>query len=201
MQQRSEEWYKARLGIPTASRIADIMATTKTGDSASYKNYMMQLLCERLTGDIEKTYQTEAMLRGIEKEELAKAAYEFRNDVFIDDIGFIKHKSINMGASPDGIVLDGLVEIKCPNTAQHVEFLKTKKIPQKYIWQMMCQMECTGKDWCDFVSFDDRLPESLQFSCLRVHRDAQMIEQMNSKVIKFNEELDELLHSLQSLGE
>lgn len=193
MQQRSEEWYQARLGVVTASRVADIMATTKTGEAASYKNYMMQLLCERLTGNVENGYVSEAMQRGIDLEPAARIFYEIHTGNNVTEVGFIKHKSINMGASPDGLIgTDGLIEIKCPNTAQHIEVLESGAVPKKYIWQMMAQMECTGRQWCDFVSFDDRLNEEYQLFVKNIERDEKLIQEMLSKVSVFNEKLDEL---------
>jgi putative phage-type endonuclease len=198
--QRTEEWYAARLGKVTASRVADVMAKTKTGYSTSRQNYMMQLLCERLTGKKEESYNNAAMQRGTEMEPIARAVYEAEKGLFVVETGLVDHAEIkNFGASPDGLVGDdGLIEIKCPNTATHVDFLRTGKPDNKYQWQMLAQMVCTGREWCDFVSFDDRLPEPLQFSCIRFEREQSRIEEMLTEIKKFLEELDLLEEEMQS---
>ena len=159
MQQRSDAWFSARLGKVTASRIGDLMAKTKSGPSKSRENYKMQLLCERLTWRKEEGFTSAAMQRGTDLEPIARSAYEVDNGVMVIETGFVPCPGIEMaGASPDGLVgEDGLVEIKCMNTAQHVEFLRTNKIDSGYELQMLFQMICTGRAWCDFVSFDDRL--------------------------------------------
>lgn len=198
--QRTEEWYAARLGKVTASRVADVMAKTKTGYSTSRQNYMMQLLCERLTGKKEESYSSAAMQRGTEMEPIARAVYEAEKGLFVVETGLVDHEEIkNFGASPDGLVGDdGLIEIKCPNTSTHVDFLRTGKPDNKYQWQMLAQMACTGRDWCDFVSFDDRLPEPLQFYCIRFYRDDCRIKEMLTEIQKFLEELDLLEKEMQS---
>lgn len=192
--QYTDEWYSARLGKVTASRVADVMAKTKTGYSTSRQNYMMQLLCERLTGKKEESYSSAAMQRGTEMEPIARAVYEAEKGLFVVETGLVDHAEIkNFGASPDGLVGDdGLIEIKCPNTATHVDFLRTGKPDNKYQWQMLAQMACTGRQWCDFVSFDDRLPEPLQFSCVRFYRDDIRINEMLVEIEKFLHELNEL---------
>jgi putative phage-type endonuclease len=192
--QGSEEWFSARRGIVTASRVVDVMAQTRSGPSASRTNYMMQLLCERLTGRTEETYVNGAMQRGSELEPLARSAYEAEQGVMVIECGLVIHPVINgLGASPDGLVGDrGLLEIKCPNTATHIETLRTKKPQSKYIWQMTAQMACTDRDWCDFVSFDDRLPERLQVVTLRIERDAKREQEMLTAVEAFLDELSSL---------
>lgn len=192
MDQRSDEWYSARLGKVTASRVADVMARTKSGPAASRDNYMMQLLCERLTGKKEESFTTAAMQRGVELEAVARSAYEVDAGVMVIETGFCVHAAVSgFGASPDGLVgTDGLVEIKCPNTKQHVEFLRTGKPEGKYVWQMMAQMACTDRAWCDFVSFDDRMPEELQFSRVRIYRDAEEEKAMMAAIRQFLAELD-----------
>ena len=199
MQQRSEEWYQARLGIPTASRISDIMSTTKTGVSASYKNYMAELIAEKLTGKPYEGFFSNAMQRGIDLEALARFSYEIETGNIVKEIGFCKHPEINMGASPDGLVgEDGLIEIKCPNTTTHLEIIQTAKIQSKYIWQMQCQMECTNREWCDFVSFDDRVNIDTQLVILRVYRDEKAIKKMLDKVKEFNEKMEADIQTIRS---
>ena len=194
MEQRSAEWFNSRLGKVTASKVSDVMAKTKTGAAASRQNYMMQLLCERLTGQKEETYSNAAMQRGTELEPSARAMYESDRGLFVVEIGLVDHPTIkNFGASPDGLVGDdGLIEIKCPNTSTHVEFLRTGKIDGKYQIQMLVQMACAKRDWCDFVSYDDRLPEQLSYKRVRFMRDDERIAEIESEVERFLSELDAL---------
>jgi len=192
MEQGTEEWFTIRIGKVTASRVADVIAKTKTGYSATRDNYMAQLVCERLTGQKGESFSNAAMQHGTDTEPLARAAYEAIRDVLVDEVGFVPHPSIIMaGASPDGLVgEDGLLEIKCPNTATHIETLLSQSVPGKYNTQMQFQMACTGRQWCDFVSFDNRLPNELQLFVKRVPRDNEFIKQMEDEVVKFLNELD-----------
>jgi putative phage-type endonuclease len=194
MDQRTDSWFSARLGKVTASRISDVMAKTKSGPSASRKNYMMQLLCERLTGSKEEGFTSAAMQRGTDMEPIARSAYEVDKGVMVKECGFVPCPLIEMaGASPDGLVgSDGLVEIKVPNTATHVDFLRTGNIDSGYQLQMMFQMMCTGRKWCDFVSFDDRLPEPLQYKCVRLMFDEEVAASIHKEVTAFLAELDAL---------
>ena len=158
IEQGTDAWFQARLGKATGSRIADIVAKTKTGYSTSRENYMAQLICERMTGKVAESYSNSAMQWGTETEPLARAAYEVKTGLTVNQIGFVDHPSILMtGASPDGLVGDsGMIEIKCPNTATHIETLLSGKVPTKYLTQMTWQMCCTGRHWTDFVSYDPR---------------------------------------------
>lgn len=194
MIQGSEEWFNARLGRITASRVKDVMAKTKSGYAASRKNYMMELLCQRLTGNREESYTNAAMQRGIDLEPLARSAYEVNSGNMVKEGSFILHPHYDqIGASPDGLVgMDGLLEIKCPNTAQHVACLQSGEPDSRYWWQMQCQMACTGRHWCDFVSFDDRMPEELQYFCVRVERDDQAIADIITECLEFLGELENL---------
>lgn len=191
IEQGSEEWFASRIGKVTGSRVADVMAKTKTGYSTSRTNYMMQLLCERLTGTREESFKNAAMQRGTEKEPLARSVYEAEAGVFVVETGLVEHLTIaGFGASPDGLVGDdGLLEIKCPNTATHIDFLRTGKPDGKYQWQMLAQMACSGRKWCDFVSFDDRLPAELQYKCIRFERDDNKIQEMEQEIVIFLLEL------------
>ena len=201
MDQGTEEWFTIRIGKVTASRVADVIAKTKTGYSASRDNYMAQLVCERLTGQKGESFTNAAMQHGTDTEPLARAAYEALKDVLVDEVGFVPHPSIIMaGASPDGLVGDdGLLEIKCPNTATHIETLLSQSVPGKYNTQMQFQMACTGRQWCDFVSFDNRLPEELQLFVKRVPRDNEFIKQMEDEVVKFLNELEIKIAQLMEL--
>lgn len=199
--QRSPEWFAERAGKVTASRIADVLAKTKSGWGASRANYMAQLVCERLTGQPAESFSNSAMQWGTEKEPDARAAYCFLHDVDVIEVGFIEHPTIPMtGASPDGhIGDDGMVEIKCPNTSTHIEFLLSGQIPEKYRLQMMWQMACTGRQWNDYASFDPRLTADLQLKIVRLVRDDGAISAIEAEVTKFLAELDSKLAQLQQL--
>ena len=199
--QRTEEWFAARLGKVTASRVADVITRTKTGYGASRANYMAQLICERLTGKQGDTYQNAAMAWGTEQEPLARGAYEALTGLLVEETGFVPHPTITMaGASPDGLIGDhGLVEIKCPNTATHIETLMSDTVPGKYETQMQWQMACTDRKWCDFVSYDPRMPSHMQLFIFRVHRNAETIIELEREVEKFLSELDQKIVTLNKL--
>ena len=203
MEQRTEEWFSARLGKVTASRVADVVAKTKSGYSASRANYMAQLVVERMTNKQAESYSNAAMEWGTEQEPLARAAYEAEVGVLVDEVGMIDHPTVEMsGASPDGLVgEDGLVEIKCPTTATHIDTLMGEEAPKKYYDQMQWQMACTGRKWCDFVSFDPRMPEGLQLFVKRVERDDQYIAMLESEVATFLQEVSDKVNKLKSLME
>lgn len=196
--QGSDEWFAARLGKATASRIADLMAKTKTGWGASRKNYAAELIAERLTGVGAAKFSNAAMQWGTDTEPHARAAYEFYRDVEVSEVGFVPHPKIEMaGASPDGLVGDdGMVEIKCPNTATHIDTLLNKSIDGKYVKQMQFQMACAGRQWCDFVSFDPRMPERLRLYVERVHRDDDMVTEIEGAVSEFLSEIDATVAAL-----
>jgi len=198
MIQGSDEWIAARLGKVTASRMADLMARTKTGYSASRANYMAELICERLTGSQADRFTNAAMQWGTDTEPQARAAYEFLTGNDVQEVGFVDHPSISMaGASPDGLVGDdGLLEIKCPNTATHIETLLANAVPDKYRKQMLWQMACTGRAWCDFVSFDPRLPGDMQLWSTRVTPEPGELSAMETEVETFIAELDAKIASL-----
>jgi putative phage-type endonuclease len=201
MQQRSPEWFMARAGKVTASRVQDILAKTKTGASASRGNYLAQLVAERLTGQPAESLQTAAMQWGTEQESFARAAYEAATGVIVTDTGFVIHPQIEQaGASPDGLVGDdGLVEIKCPNTATHIDTLINKTIPAKYHSQMQWQMTCTGRQWCDFVSFDPRMPEELRLFVKRIKADQDFISTTENEVLIFLAEVDSTVSKLMEI--
>lgn len=198
--QRTAEWFAARAGKATASKIADIMATTKSGYAASRANYAAQLICERLTGEVEPAFCSPAMAWGTEKEPEAREAYRIYNLCEVTEIGFVDHPTIPMsGASPDGLVGDdGLVEIKAPNTATHIETLRTGAVPGKYVKQMLWQMACTGRRWCDFASYDPRMPDEMRLIVIRLHRCDETIAAMEAEVSKFLAEVDEAVAELRA---
>lgn len=190
--QGTPEWFEQRRGKVTASRIADLMAKTKSGYSTSRQNYLMQLLCERLTGKIEESYKSAAMQRGNDLEAEARNWYQLETGESVEEVSFIDHPKINFaGASPDGLVgAEGLIEIKCPNTATHIETLRKKEPIDRYYKQMQWQMAVTGRKWCDFVSFDNRLPDNLAYFCKRIPRDEAVIQEIEQEVQAFLLELD-----------
>lgn len=194
MEQRSSEWYAARRGRVTASRVADVMAKGCGGaPSAMRRNYMMQLLCERLTGNSEEGFTSAAMQPGNELEPMARMAYELMQDCEVTEVGIMHHPRIEgFSASPDGLILKRGLEIKCPNTAQHIAVLQSGKHDPQYEWQMLAQMACGELEGVDFVSFDDRLPEELQYFCAPFERDDKRIAEMEAEVVAFLEELAEL---------
>ena len=201
IEQRSDAWFSARLGKVTASRVADVIAKTKSGYSASRDNYMAQLICERLTGQQGESFTNAAMTWGTETEPLARSAFEAYADVMVEEVGFVPHPSIEMsGASPDGLVgLFGMLEIKCPNTATHIDTLLSQTVPGKYITQMQWQMRCCERQWCEFVSFDPRLPQDLQLFVKRVEFDPEYVAMLEKEVIQFLAELDDKVNKLTNL--
>ena len=198
MIQGDEEWIAARLGKVTASRISDVTAKTKSGWSETRANYMADLITERLTGKQAERYVTAAMLRGTETEAEARAAYQFERGTLVQTTGFHDHPSISMaGASPDGFVgQDGGIEAKCPDTKTHINYLLGASIPGAYVGQMQFQMAVTGRAWLDWISYDNRLPESMQLHIRRVHRDDKFIANIEAQVREFLSELDAKLAAL-----
>lgn len=198
VQQGSDAWFAMRLGKVTASRVSDVVARTKSGWSASRANYQAELIAERLTGTPADKFTNAAMQWGTDNEGAARQAYEFYHDVSVTQVAFVDHPRIAMtGASPDGLVGDdGLVEIKAPQTATHLETLLGQTVPAKYVTQMQWQMACTGRQWCDFASFDPRLPESMRLFVARVPRDNGMIADHEGLVRAFLAELDEKVAAL-----
>lgn len=198
IEQGTPEWFAQRLGKVTASRVSDIIAKTKTGVAASRGNYLAQLVAERLTGQTADSFKSGAMQHGTETEPQARMAYEAETGLMVSEVAMIEHPTIAMsGASPDGLVgEDGLVEIKCPNTSTHIATLMADKAPSQYIPQMQWQMACTGRAWCDFVSFDPRMPEDMQLFIKRVPRDNALIAEYEAEVVKFLAEVQETVDKL-----
>ena len=199
--QGSDDWKRARAGSVGASSIADLMAKTKTGWGASRANLMARLIAERLTGEPQDAYQNEAMRWGTDTEPTARSAYSLLRDVDVTEVGLIRHPTIEGAhASPDGLVgNDGMVELKCPNTATHIETLLAGTVADRYVKQMQFQMACTGRAWCDFVSFDPRMPGDLQMFVRRVPRDEAQISEIEDAVRHFLMEVNAKLRKLEAL--
>ena len=198
MEQGTNEWRLARCGSLGASQLNEALATTKSGWGASRDNLKNRIIAERLTGIPIDTFENAAMVWGKTVEPDARKAYEAHTGVFVDEMGIAYHPVLQFThASPDGLVGDdGLIEIKCPNTTTHIETLKAKKAPSKYINQMMWQMRCTDRQWCDFVSFDPRLPSHLQLFIVRVERDEAIIADLEAKVAEFLTEVEKEIERL-----
>ena len=204
--QGSPEWFAQRCGKATASRISDIVAKTKSGYSTSRANYMAQLVVERMTNQVAESYTNAAMEWGIENEGFARANYESKMNLLVTETGAIDHPTIPMSAaSPDGLVVDkdnaslGCLEIKCPNTAQHISTLLGEEVAKKYYDQMQWQMACTGRYWCDFVSYDPRMGKELQLFIKRIARDDKYIAELEGEVIQFLKEVDDKVNKLNQL--
>lgn len=192
MEQRSEEWFQARLGKVTASKLSDVMSTTKSGESAYRRTYRHQLVTERLTGKQTEIYINQAMQHGMDTEDEARDFYVFKH-ADVKEVGFVDHPTIDMaGASPDGLVGDdGLIEIKCRQPQNHTETLISHQIPSRYKLQMYWQMACTGRKWCDYVSYCPSFPESLKMVVIRLQWDDEQIKLLEESVTKFLTEVED----------
>lgn len=196
--QGTDAWHLLRLGRVTASRVSDVLSKGKSGESASRRNYRIELVAQRLTGQPGESFTNAAIEWGTATEPLARVAYELKHNTSVMEVAFVEHPTIEwFGCSPDGLVGDdGLIEIKCPNTTTHLDWMEEGKAPSKHIPQMMAQMACTSRSWCDFVSFDPRLPEDLQLFIVRVNRDQEYIDNMEAEVKKFLKEVEETINKL-----
>lgn len=195
MQQRTPEWFQERCGRVTASRFKDVMAKIKSGEAADRRNYRAQIVCERLTGTPAESFTNAAMQWGTDTEPYAREAYETAGEL-VEEVGFVKHPELMAGASPDGLVGDdGLVEIKCPNTATHMDTLLSG-FPSGHTPQIQGQLWITGRKWCDFVSFDPRMPEKLRMVTFRIVRDGEYITKLETEVRKFLSEVESMYQQL-----
>ena len=193
MEQRTDDWFAARLGKVTASSLYKVLAKTKAGYGADRGNYMTQLVLERVTGTKADSYTNAAMQWGIDQEPFARAAYEATKGVLVEEVGFMPHPTIEMaGASPDGLVGDrGMVEIKCPDSKTALEcWLSDNPVESKYWAQMQWQMRCADRAWCDYVVFDPRMPAKAQLFIIRVARDDDWIAATEKEVVTFLAEVD-----------
>jgi putative phage-type endonuclease len=197
--QRTAEWFNARIGCLTASRMADAMARLKSGaEAAERRKLKIQLLAERLTGIAAPHFVTAAMQHGIDQEPAAKAAYEILTGEMLTDVGFVPHCVIEFfGASPDALVGSaGLVEIKCPTTETHLAWMLEDQVPAQHQPQMLAQMCCTGRTWCDFVSYDPRLPGRLQLFVRRFEPTYQQLEKIEVEAVAFLAEVERMWQQL-----
>lgn len=205
-EQQTPEWFADRLGKVTASRLADVMAKTKTGYSATRANYMTQLVLERVTNTRAESYSNAAMQWGNEQEPFARAAYEAHTGQMVEEVGFIQHPDIeDAGASPDGLVGDdGMVEIKCPSSSTALECWLIhaqggNPVDAKYYAQMQWQMRCADRSWCDYVVFDPRMPAKAQLFVFRVQRNEDFLTMAEDEVITFLTEVDIKVQALKAI--
>lgn len=203
VEQRSPEWYAARAGRLTGSRAGDMLSRIKSGEAAGRRNLRVQLVCERLTQRAQDdTFSNRHMRKGSHLEPMALAAYEGATGVVSRKVGFVQHETIMAGCSPDGVIGDeGLVELKCPLSATHLDYLKGKRVPPEYRPQVTHNLWITGANWCDFVSFDENFPKALQLFMVRVRRDELDIEGYEGSALKFLSEVDEEFQNLSQMIE
>ena len=197
--QRTPEWDLARLGKITASKVRDVCAKTSAGKyTAARDTYKWNLIKERITGVPVEYRITPPMQWGIDNEGDAKAFYQVLYDVQIEEVGFIPHPDMDFaGASPDGLVgTDGLIEVKCMETVNHLRAIDAGEVPEYYVDQCQWQMACTGRQWCDLVIYDPRLPDDLQMRRFRIRRDEDRIKDIESEVRKFNQEIESIITNI-----
>lgn len=199
-EQRSEQWFKERLGCVSSSTIADVMAKPKkgSGEATTRRNLKARLVCELLTGKREDDFISWDMQRGMRLEPLAVSEYEIKRRVDTETVGFVAHPTIQRaGASPDRLIgTDGLLEVKCPKMANHLEYLEGGIVPVEYRKQMLWEMACTGRAWCDFLSYHPSLPDHLQLFIARLKRDDVLIAEIETEVVRFNAEVDDIISKL-----
>lgn len=200
-EQGSPEWAGHRAGKVTASRLSDVLSRSRDrkSEGSTRRNYKAQIISEILTGKPQENgFTSKAMDDGIELEPFARSAYEVAKDVLIDKVGLVLHPTIERyAASPDGLVgPHGLMQIKCPYAATHIGYLLAKEVPTDYQPQMLAEMDCAERDWCDFVSYCPALPTHLQLFVVRFPRDEKRILEMRAEVSVFNREVDEMIERL-----
>lgn len=201
VEQGSQEWLQLRLGKITASRISDVLAKGKgNSESITRTKYRNELIRERLTNKKLDGYSNPSMERGTLLEPLARAFYEVKHNLMVKQVAFVPHPVINnAGASPDGLINDdGLLEIKCPDPANHIAYILDggNSLSTKYNNQVQFQLCCTGRSWCDLASYDPDIDEDLQMFIVRIHRDDEYIKMIESEVVKFDNEITETILKL-----
>ena len=198
LEQGTDEWRMARLGHVSGSSIADVMAKGKTGEAITRKKYKTKLVAERLTGLFGESFTNASMEHGTATEPLARMNYEVSHETFIEKTGFWKHPTIKwVGVSPDGLIGDnGIIEIKCPNTTTHIDYILENKVPTEYYKQIQCQLWVTGREFCKFVSFDNRIGEKNQMFVAEARRDEDLIKIMENETLIFLDEVEEMVRRL-----
>jgi putative phage-type endonuclease len=203
-EQRTPEWFAARAGKITGSVAGDVLAKLKSGlEPASRRDLRISLAIERFTGKPMESdgFVNAAMQRGIDKESDARMAYQIATSNEVRQTGFVVSDDNTIGCSLDGDVdgFKGIIEIKCPKTATHIQTLKERKLPADYRWQVTHNLLVTSAVWCDFVSFDDRMPFGLQLVVIRVNRSELDLDTYRIALAAFNNEIDAEVESLQKL--
>jgi putative phage-type endonuclease len=200
IEQRTDAWFEHRRGRITASRVADLMAKTKSGYAASRQNYIMQLVLERITGKTGPTYQSPAMERGIELEPIAIARYEAEKMVEVSPAEFTVHPTMGfLGGSADGVAVDRLLEVKCRGAKEHYQYLVNGNVERGSIIQMNTCMMCYGMDKADFISFHQDFPEHLQLWTKTVELDAELVKEITAEVKQAEAEIKFIIEKLNKL--
>ncbi len=202
VEQRTPEWFKARLGRLTGSRAKDMLATIKTGEAAARRDYRADLVCERLTGEMDDDgYVSKEMQRGTDLEPAAFAAYQIHSGNLCRRTGFVQLDDLMAGCSLDGDTDDmtGIIELKVPKKATHLKYLRAKSVPSDHLAQVTHNLWVTGAQWCDFVSFDPRFPEHLQLFVVRVARKDVDLKGYEAKALAFLAEVDAEVRELQAM--
>lgn len=201
--QSSPEWVVCRIGRITGSRVPDALKTIKSGAfAASRIDYAYDLALERLTGEPQGPDLSNVswVQDGKAWEADARALYEFRYNVTVEQIGFATHDELPMfGASPDGLIGDdGVLEIKAPKAKTHLQYLLGKVPPADYLGQMDAEIVCTGRKWCDFVSYNPKFPPHLQFFCVRYTPEQEKLRELEKAVVVFDGEVEAILEKLKT---
>lgn len=193
-EQRSDEWHHVRLGKLTGSKASDMLAMTKSGEAAGRRNLRVQLVLERLTGRSQETgYTSKAIQDGVDREPDARAMYEGLTGRILESTGFISHDTLQAGVSLDGHVGDdfeGIIEIKSPLPATHLEYLTTGVVPGDYAKQVLHALWITGAQWCDWLSYHPAFPEALQVKLVRIERNDDAVAQYAAKAVTFLDEVE-----------
>jgi putative phage-type endonuclease len=199
LQQGTDEWRQARCGSIGASDAPRVVRKLKSGGfSADRESLLWEKIIERLTGAPFEIPKSKAMLQGTEREPDARLLYQIVKNVEVEEVGLVPHPYVaGSHASPDGYVgARGLVELKCPEPKAHGELLINEAISSDYLAQMAWQMCCTGRDWCDFVSYNPSFPGPMQLWIKRVPRDAAFIGELEREIAQFIRELDQKIGRL-----
>jgi len=201
MDQRTDEWFAARLGKVTASRIIDILTVAGKPEPAKRRIYRTALICERFTGKREQGFTNDAMQRGTDLEPVARSVFEMQRNVTVVEVGFIDHPTVPMsGASPDGLIDDkSIIEIKCPQPSTHLDTMMDKKVPTKYIPQIQWQLACTGRELCYFTSYCPEIGNGLELAVFEVPRDDSYINMLETEVERFNKEIEQYIIQLKEM--
>lgn len=196
--QGSEEWHALRYGWITASRFKDVASNGRSGaESKTRKAYMLHLAAECLTDMRVETFTNEYMEWGTQTEPQARSMYELETGNEVYQVAFIRHGTLKAGCSPDGLIGDnGMIEIKCPKSTTQIETYLSGKMPSQHKAQVQGQLWVSGREWCDFVSFDPRINGAASYFCARVERDEDYIAELSQKVEAFERELTELIGKL-----